>query len=199
VNLVPPVQAETKKSLKSALVALEKKLDSDVIAVLGPVVPGADRKVRDALEALPKHRERLVVILQTGGGLVEVAERMVTVFRHFYKRVVFLIPDVAMSAGTILAMSGSEIWMDYYSCLGPIDPQLERKAKDGSTTYVPALSYLSQYARLVRKSLEGTMSTAESPSFKPSTSLSSTPTNKRRISRWAWLRHGLPNTNFRTG
>ena len=53
-------------------------------------------------------------------------------------------------------MSGDEILMDYHSCLGPIDPQLE---KDGRL--VPALSYLSQFESLIAKSQSGTLSTAE--------------------------------------
>ena len=32
-------------------------------------------------------------------------------------------PDRAMSAGTIFALSADRIMMDYFSCLGPIDPQ----------------------------------------------------------------------------
>ncbi len=61
-----------------------------------------------------------------------------------------------MSAGTVLAMSGDEIWMDYHSCLGPIDPQVERAGR-----LEPALSYLTQYARLIEKSRREALSTAE--------------------------------------
>ncbi len=43
-----------------------------------------------------------------------------------------------------------------HSCLGPIDPQLE---KDGRL--VPALSYLSQFEALIEKSRNETLSTAE--------------------------------------
>jgi len=50
----------------------------------------------------------------------------------------FLIPSHAMSAGTILAMSGDAIHMDYYSVLGPIDPQVENQ----EGRLIPALGYL---------------------------------------------------------
>ena len=46
--------------------------------------------------------------------------------------------------------------MDHLSCLGPIDPQIE---KDGKL--VPALSYLNQYERLNKKAQEGVLTTAE--------------------------------------
>ena len=56
----------------------------------------------------------------------------------------------------VLAMSGHEIWMDYHSCLGPIDPQLFVEGH-----WVPALSYLEQYERLIEKSRQGILSAAE--------------------------------------
>lgn len=62
-----------------------------------------------------------------------------------------------MSAGTILAMSGDKIYMDYYSILGPIDPQVGNQA--GQT--VPALGYLEKYDQLVKKSVSGGLSQAE--------------------------------------
>jgi ClpP class serine protease len=48
----------------------------------------------------------------------------VTVIRKHYKTVNFVVPDYAMSAGTIFCMSGDKIFMDYASALGPIDPQV---------------------------------------------------------------------------
>ena len=47
--------------------------------------------------------------------------------------------------------------MDYYSRLGPIDPQLQ--LPDGRT--LPALGYLERYDRLIKKSSRGTISVAE--------------------------------------
>ena len=53
-------------------------------------------------------------------------------------------------------MSGDAIMMDYYSFLGPIDPQVEREGK-----LVPALSYLLQWERFVEKSKNQTLTNAE--------------------------------------
>ncbi len=50
-------------------------------------------------------------------------------------------------------MSGDDIWMDFYSCLGPIAPQVERTSQDGEKRLVPALLCVSQYDRLNEKSL----------------------------------------------
>ena len=61
------------------------------------------------------------------------------------------------AAGTISAMSGDEIWMDYYSVLGPIDPQIQ----GASGALTPAHGYLVQYERLIEKSRRGKITTAE--------------------------------------
>ncbi len=63
-----------------------------------------------------------------------------------------------MSAGTVLVMSGDSIYMDYSSALGPIDPQIQRA---GGNALVPALGYLEQYDRLIKKSANGTLTSAE--------------------------------------
>lgn len=47
-----------------------------------------------------------------------------------------------MSAGIVLAMSGDDTLMDYHSCLGPVNPQLQLEDR-----LVPALSYLAQEPR----------------------------------------------------
>jgi membrane-bound ClpP family serine protease len=150
------MNAEAQKILVDLLKGLEKRLDADVLSLFGPIGSGVDHKVRRAIEAIPNRRPKLAIILHTNGGLVELTERMVNTIRHFYREVVFIVPDVALSAGTVFVMSGDEIMMDYFSCLGPIDPQVERDGK-----LVPALSYLIQYDRLIEKAAAGTLTNAE--------------------------------------
>lgn len=70
-------------------------------------------------------RKALAVFLTTGGGVAEIAEQAVSIFRHFYETVYFVVPEMAMSAGTILCLSGDAVYMRYTSCLGPIDSQIE--------------------------------------------------------------------------
>jgi len=140
---------------------LEEYLKADVLAYNGPIYYGADDVIREAIESRSKKRAALAVILQTTGGYIEVAQRIADTFHHHYRRSVqFFVPNYAMSAGTVLVMSGDAIYMDYYSVLGPVDPQVERTRPDGRRM-VPALGYLEKYKELVQKSLDGTLSTAE--------------------------------------
>ena len=135
--------------------------DEDVIVYYGPIEFWSKDLFRRQLEACATDadkKNRLLIILQTGGGSAETVEKMVEMSRHFYDQVNFLVPDVAMSAGTIWCMSGDKIYMDYSSSLGPIDPQVlnsERK-------WVPALGYLDKCNELIQKSSNGqSLSNAE--------------------------------------
>ena len=63
------------------------------------------------------------ILLETPGGYAEVTIEIVKLLRPRFTDVSYIVPHVAMSAGTILAMSGDEILMDHRSSLGAIDPQ----------------------------------------------------------------------------
>ena len=153
---LPPVDHHTKAKLNDDLGKIEKILEADALTIYGPILPQLEYKVKNAVELFKKPKPRIAIVLDTLGGIVEVVERVVHVIRHHYKEVDFLVPDRAMSAGTIFVMAGDRIFMDYFSCLGPIDPQI---MKDGEL--VPALSYLNQYLRLHEKAEAGTLNSAE--------------------------------------
>lgn len=82
---------------------------------------------------------------------------MVEMTRRWYQEVSFVIPHLAMSAGTIFCMSGDRIYMDYSSALGPIDPQVQ--SKDGR--WVPALGYLDKFEEILRKAKNGELTDVE--------------------------------------
>lgn len=144
-----PVDNRVKADLDRCLCAVEDRLAADAVAFIGPIMPGREQQLRMALDSLGSDRRpALAVILDTPGGIVEVVERVVTTIRFMYSGVTVIVPDQAMSAGTIFALSADRIMMDHLSCLGPIDPQIE---KDGRL--VPALSYQFEQARALSNEL----------------------------------------------
>lgn len=151
-----PIDNNTRNQLNYHLSMIETAFDADVISIVCPMSYPLDSLVKEAIEQFKGKRKRIAVILDTLGGISEVVERMVNTIRHHYGEVYFIIPDKAMSAGTIFAMSGDKIFMSYFSVLGPIDPQIE---KDGK--FIPAQSYLSQYKQLCKKAEDNQLNTAE--------------------------------------
>ena len=66
----------------------------------------------------------LDIILHTPGGSVAAAESIVNYLRSLFdKNIRAFIPQIAMSAGTMIALSCKEIVMGKQSNIGPIDPQ----------------------------------------------------------------------------
>lgn len=156
----PPVNKALKALLNSTLAELESKIDSDVLTYYGPIVDGNENVLLDIVEDLAKDvnkKEQLAIVLTTTGGSAMAVERYVNIIRKHYQKIIFIIPDYAYSAGTIFSMSGDEIWMDYFSVLGPIDPQV--KNKEGN--FVPALGYLDKVNELIKKAQDNKLTNAE--------------------------------------
>jgi len=137
---------------------VEAILGCNVLTYVGPINDGAQGVLKYAVEAIPVKRRRLVVCLETYGGFIESAERIANTLRHHYRVVDFVVTTFAMSAGTVLVMSGDDVYMDYSATLGPIDPQLPRG--DGLMP-VPALGYLRQFEQLIKRSQDGQLTQAE--------------------------------------
>ncbi len=148
-----------RETARERILALEGHIDADVMLFHGPIFPSIEKRFREFIEDLksetPK-RDRIAIILNTPGGSAETVEKLVEIVRYHYREVLFIIPDEAMSAGTIFALSGDAIYMDYTSSLGPIDPQVNN-GKD----WVPALGYLDQVEKMIEKSANGTLTDAE--------------------------------------
>lgn len=153
------VDYEVKRLLQERLKRIEEILDSDVLVYFAPIDEGLLSHVNELINRIgnDERKEKLTVILTTGGGSAIATERLVNIFRHFYNVVDFLVPDYAYSAGTILCLSGDNILMNYNSVLGPIDPQVRNK--DGH--WVAALGYLDKINELVAKAKDGTLTDAE--------------------------------------
>lgn len=86
----------------------------------------------------------LDVVIHSPGGSPEACESIVKTLRSRFSHIRFIVPGVAKSAATMLAMSGNEILMDSNAELGPIDPQLVRQNGRG-VTVSPAQAVLDQF------------------------------------------------------
>lgn len=148
------------QQLDDRIRAIESQYRAHAISFSGPIMGDIDDVFRMAVEGRHSQeppRKKLIVVLTTSGGYIEVVQRIVATLRRHYKTVEFIIPNYAYSAGTVLAMSGDAIHMDYYSRLGPIDPQVENQ----SGRLVPALGYLERYNSLIEKAQRGIITVPE--------------------------------------
>lgn len=157
--MIPPVDLTIKGQLNELLKNLETEFNSDIFTYYGPLIDNAQHHILELIETVAKEKKSnsLTVILTTSGGSAIAVERYVNIIRHNYSEVNFIIPDFAYSAGTIFCMSGDNIFMDYSSVLGPIDPQVQ--TKDGR--WVAALGYLDKVNQLLDKAKNNELTQAE--------------------------------------
>lgn len=145
--------------LNERLEGLEKHFNADILTYFGPFEAGENfflKLVEDLADDINK-KNTIYIILTTGGGSANIVERYVNILRQHYDEVNFIVPDYAYSAGTIFCMSGDNILMDYFSVLGPIDPQVQNK----EGRLVAALGYLDKINELIKKAQNDTLTQAE--------------------------------------
>jgi len=158
---VPLLDQAIFRAVNEAEREIEKALGCDLIYFYGAIHPSIFQYFRNFIEGMAKHpdkSDKLGICLKTPGGSAETVEKLVDVARHHYSELYFIVPDIAMSAGTIFCMAGDKIYMDYSSSLGPIDPQVPDK---DNRIYVPALGYLDKIEELIKKSADNSITPVE--------------------------------------
>ena len=88
----------------------------------------------------------LDLIIHTGGGSAEATDAIVSYLRQKFKHIRIIIPQAAMSAGTMLACSADIIVMGKQSSIGPIDPQFILQTAVGVQS-IPAHAILEQFKK----------------------------------------------------
>lgn len=79
--------------------------------------------ISEILSGLPSGS--IDILIQTPGGDVDATEKLISILRHRTSSYRIIVPSWAKSAGTVLALSSSEIVLGVNSELGPIDPQFQ--------------------------------------------------------------------------
>ena len=119
---------------------LEEKRNRPLITYITSLRPGmggnmagdAIRQFIDQLNLLSKTTKEIDFLIVSNGGDPITSLRMMSLLRERFEKISVLLPYVAYSAATVLALGADEIVMHPYSNLGPVDPQLTVSHKDDS-------------------------------------------------------------------
>lgn len=131
----PNVDINFAIELRKSIDEIEKARGKRLICILSNVI---NTKIREntgidntdelpfteLIRQIPKDVKEVDIMLVTPGGDAQQVARFVDKLRPRFDKVSFIIPFMAMSAGTIFALSGDEIVMNGSSFIGPIDPQV---------------------------------------------------------------------------
>ena len=94
--------------------------------------------------------DHLDLILHSPGGSPEAAEAIVSYLRSRFSHVRVIVPQLAMSAATMIACAADEIVLGKHSFLGPTDSQLLIQTALGVRA-IPAQAVLDQFDRAQRE------------------------------------------------
>ena len=92
----------------------------------------------------------LDLILHSPGGSPEAAEAIVSYLRSRFSDIRVVVPQLAMSAATMIACAANDIVLGKHSFLGPTDPQLLIQTALG-LRQLPAQAVLDQFDRAQRE------------------------------------------------
>lgn len=87
---------------------------------------------------------KLDLILHSPGGSPEAAEAIVSYLRSCFSHIRVIVPQLAMSAATMISCAANEIVLGKHSFLGPTDPQISLATPLGGRL-VPAQAVLDQF------------------------------------------------------
>ena len=119
--------------------AIKAQVAGSVMSISLADKDGFDEVTRN----LPKDA-KIDVLLHSPGGSAEATESIVALLRARFSHIRFIIPDIAKSAATMLAMSGEQLVMDERSELGPTDPQMIF-TQEGRVIVAPAQAIKDQF------------------------------------------------------
>jgi hypothetical protein len=106
-----------------------------------------DEDIQAFMEAVAGlQSENLDLILHTGGGSAEATDAIVSYLRQKFSNIRIIVPQAAMSAGTMLVCSADTIIMGKQSSIGPIDPQFILQTSVGVQA-IPAHAILEQFKK----------------------------------------------------
>lgn len=100
----------------------------------------------DLLHNIPSEAD-LDLLLQTGGGDIDAAEKLITILRNKVGDATLrvIVPDYAKSAGTLMVLGADAVVMSDTSELGPIDPQIILTDGNGNRIRHSVQNYLDAY------------------------------------------------------
>ncbi len=124
-------------TLQQAIQAVSPASEAQRIAAIGTAFGGlcttffaAEGRWIDGLMVRPfyellqqqGHVETLILFLRSTGGYTEVPWKIVSLLREYCNELVVLVPHVALSGATHIALAGDRLVMSLLSTLGSVDP-----------------------------------------------------------------------------
>lgn len=120
--------------------------DFDLYIYSGPVSVDGYHALCERLKE--RKCDKAILALATFGGDPNAGFRIARALQHEYGSFAALVPRCCKSAGTLIAIGASELYMDNMSELGPLDIQIKKgdelNARSSGLDIIEAISFLKQ-------------------------------------------------------
>ena len=125
-----------------------------------------DDTLEEIIKQLPEEKaELLYLVIDTYGGDPSIGYRIMKMLQGQYETIVAIIPNVAYSTGTLMALGADIIYMHPSASLGPLDTQIQHPNDGGqissleirenlNTLSGSALSYATSFYRRMRSDMQ---------------------------------------------
>lgn len=168
--MTPPQEASSSGEEKAVL--LEEQLDfstleklkenTDVLVMLYSktkegnfyynIVPEDELTIYDLVENKINKNDTLLIVLDTGGGNVYSAVKIMDTLRVYYKKIIIAVPQEAKSSGTMMCCGADELIMSSISELGPLDKPMVHP--DNETASISALDIVRSIDGMIDTAIE---------------------------------------------
>ena len=139
---------------------IEEKRQRPLISYITSIRPGllssmatdAIPYIIEQVNSIPADQDKIDFLIISNGGDPIVSLRIISMLRERFKHISVLVPYVAYSAATVLALGADEIIMHPYSNLGPVDPQvtISRRDTTGQQTMEFSAEDIRNYIEFVK-------------------------------------------------
>ena len=116
------------------------------VSMSNDVLPSIIRQI----EAIPSDQKEVDFLIISNGGDPIASLKIINILRERFNKISVLLPNVAYSAATVLALGADDIVMHPYSNLGPVDPQLIINSPSGPTSN-PAKAIIDQFYKALKE------------------------------------------------
>ena len=96
-------------------------------------------------------KQNFDLLLQSPGGDIDAAEKIVYMCREIGGEFRVIIPEYAKSAATLIALASDQVIMGLASEIGPIDAQLTGPGPGGATFQTSAQAFIDEFDRIKKE------------------------------------------------
>lgn len=115
------------------------------------IVSDEDAEMIESILAVEHGEGKVILIVNSAGGIGLAAERIVNVCRSYSNNdFEVIVPHMAKSAATMICFGANKIHMSKTAELGPVDPQFRYRDSSGTVRMISAEEYIRSYRDLMK-------------------------------------------------